>query len=193
VFTNKKIFSIRIHGIGGQGVKSIANVIAKAALASGYHIQAFPEFGPERRGAPVKAYVRISTEPILIRSLVRNPDFIILMEEKALAQEEVAKDCRSKDIFLLVNTTKTPQEINSQYSLAKDHHKIYCQNAESWVKENNGKVHSSISIIGYFMRITEIIKLDEMKDVLRQEFLEKIGEEKMRITDKVLEETYAQI
>ena len=193
MFTDKNIFNLRIHGVGGQGVKSMANVIAKAALAKGYHIQAFPEFGPEIRGAPVKAYVRISTKPIITRSLIKKPDFLILMEENVLAQEEIAKDCRDQNIPLLVNTAKMPQEINQQYDLTMDYHKIYCQDANSRAKENNNKVHPSVPIIGHFMRITEMMDIDTMKDILRKEFLEKIGEEKMRATDKVLEEAYTQI
>ena len=85
----KKILEVRWHGRGGQGAWTASELLARAAIAEGKHIQSFPEFGPERMGAPVTAFTRISTEPIMIHCAVYNPDVVAVLDPTLLKTVKV--------------------------------------------------------------------------------------------------------
>jgi 2-oxoacid:acceptor oxidoreductase gamma subunit (pyruvate/2-ketoisovalerate family) len=192
MFNNQNTFSVRIHGFGGQGIKSLASILAEAAIASGLYAQAFPEFGPERRGAPVKAYGRFSLEPIMTRAQIEKPDVIIVLDPNAFRLGATLEGVGEKTQFIL-NTSLMPVEAKETYGLDIDHHQINCVDAASLVSEHGNKVHLSIPIIGRFIRTTELVPLDKVKETITQKFLEKIGEEKTRLSEKVLEEAYYQV
>jgi len=192
MFNNNKIFTVRIHGYGGQGIKSIASMLAKTAIATGLYAQAFPEFGPERRGAPVKAYARFSAEPIMTRAQIEKPNFIIVLDTNTLNLATTTEGMDNKTYFL-INTDLIPLEVKKKFSLIPDHHQISCIDAVSSVMEHNNKVHVSIPMLGRFIRITELVPLEKIKEILSREFMEKIGEEKTRLTEKALEEAYFKI
>jgi len=101
---------IRIHGRGGQGAVTAAQLLAHAAFLEGKWVQAFPYFGAERRGAPVKAFARISDEPILVHSQVYNPDYIIVLASKLHEVVDVTEGLK-KDGIIIMNTRKKPEEI----------------------------------------------------------------------------------
>ena len=101
---------IRIHGRGGQGAVTAAQLLAHAAFLEGKWVQAFPYFGAERRGAPVKAFARISDEPILVHSQVYNPDYIIVLASKLHEVVDVTEGLK-KDGVIIMNTRKKPEEI----------------------------------------------------------------------------------
>ncbi len=186
---NKKIFSIRFHGYGGQGVKSMASILATSAIQNDMFAQAFPEFGPERRGAPVKAYARFSLNPILSRSSIKKPDLVVVMNENLLNLDDVREGTGVRTIFL-VNTTLFPNELKQKYSLIPEYRLIHCINLPDRLIDFDNKVHPSIPVLGEIIKITGIAPIEEVKLVLRQEFLKKIGEEKTKATEKALEESY---
>jgi len=101
---------IRIHGRGGQGAVTAAQLLAHAAFLEGKWVQAFPYFGAERRGAPVRAFARISDEPILVHSQVYNPDYIIVLASKLHEVVDVTEGLK-KDSVIVMNTRKKPEEI----------------------------------------------------------------------------------
>jgi len=112
------IKEIRIHGRGGQGGVTLAELIARAAYKEGKWVQAFPYFGAERRGAPVKAFARISDEPILVRSQIYNPDYIIVLDESLLDVANVTEGLKENGT-IIINTTLRPEEVNiSGYKIA---------------------------------------------------------------------------
>jgi len=104
---------IRWHGRGGQGAKTAAQLLAMAALDSGKAVQAFPEFGPERSGAPMQAYNRIDGAPIRRRFAVQHPDVVVVLDSSLLQEVEVAAGL-GPDGLLLVNADGRPGDIRSQ-------------------------------------------------------------------------------
>jgi 2-oxoacid:acceptor oxidoreductase gamma subunit (pyruvate/2-ketoisovalerate family) len=102
---------IRIHGRGGQGAVTAAQLLAHAAFLEGKWVQAFPYFGAERRGAPVKAFTRISDEPILMHSQIYDPDYVIILSPELTQVVDVTEGLK-KDGLILMNTTKKPEEIS---------------------------------------------------------------------------------
>jgi len=104
---------IRWHGRGGQGAKTAAQLLAKVAAEAGGHSQGSPEYGPERTGAPIKAYTRISDEPIDVHCGINEPDVVVVLDETLLGSQNCVEGLKEGG-KLLVNTTKTPQDLRAQ-------------------------------------------------------------------------------
>lgn len=102
---------IRIHGRGGQGAVTAAELIAIAVFENGWFVQAFPSFGVERRGAPVTAFVRLDDVPIRLRSQIYNPDFVIVLDETLIEVVDVASGIK-QDGFILINSAKNSKDFN---------------------------------------------------------------------------------
>lgn len=102
---------IRIHGRGGQGAVTMAELLAVAAFKDGWFVQAFPSFGVERRGAPVTAFVRVNDFPIRLRSQIYNPDYVIVLDVTLLEAVDVARGIK-QDGFILINSTRDPTTFN---------------------------------------------------------------------------------
>lgn len=106
----KNTVEIRWHGRGGQGAKSAALMLADAAFMTGKHVQGFPEYGPERMGAPITAYNRISDNPIRVHSNIYNPDYVVVVDETLLESVDVTAGLNPAGA-IVVNTTQSPDEI----------------------------------------------------------------------------------
>ena len=96
----KQIMEVRWHGRGGQGAKTAALALAESALREGKYIQGFPEYGPERMGAPIQAFTRISDRPILIHSHVANPDVVVVLDTTLLEMVDVTVGMSAEGILL---------------------------------------------------------------------------------------------
>ena len=108
--TEKDTIEIRWHGRSGQGAKTACLLLADAAFSSGKYVQGFPEYGPERMGAPITAYNRISDAPCTINSNIHFPDYVVVVDESLLSSVEVTQGL-SPDGAVVVNTSKAPEEI----------------------------------------------------------------------------------
>ena len=112
----KDLVEIRWHGRGGQGAKTAALLLGDAALASGKYIQAFPEYGPERMGAPVASFNRISPKPILLHSGVTNPDIVVVLDPTLIESVNVTEGMNEGGV-LIVNTERAPKDVKSDCSV----------------------------------------------------------------------------
>jgi len=120
VVSSKSLVEIVFHGRGGQGAVTAANLLVSAALKDGNKgVQAFPFFGAERRGAPVRAFARISNEEVNLRSEIYNPDIVIVLDESIMEVVDVLKGLK-KDGKILINTRKKPQDFDfhKQYNVS---------------------------------------------------------------------------
>ena len=106
------LVEIRWHGRGGQGAKTASLLLADAAFNTGKYIQGFPEYGPERMGAPITAYNRISNEPITIHSNIYEPDYVVVVDDTWLESVDVTAGLKSTGA-IVINTTKSADEIKS--------------------------------------------------------------------------------
>ncbi|MDE7030982.1 MAG: 2-oxoacid:acceptor oxidoreductase family protein [Lachnospiraceae bacterium] len=106
----KDTVEIRWHGRGGQGAKTAALLLADVAFKTGKYVQGFPEYGPERMGAPITAYNRISTRPITVHSNIYEPDYVVVVDESLLESIDVTKGLRA-DGAVIVNSTRSREEI----------------------------------------------------------------------------------
>jgi len=182
----KDVFEVRIHGRGGQGAKTASQFIAEAALGEGKQIQSFPEYGPERAGAPVKAYVRISDKVITTYAPVVNPDLVMVIDPTLMKSIDVTEGL-TKEGVLLVNTPKTSDQIKKETVFEG---KIYTVDATKISIDTVGKNLPNTPMLGAFVKISKVIPLDAVKNSVKQKFLKKLGEEKTNSTIKGVELAY---
>lgn len=164
---------IRIHGRGGQGGVTAAELLARAAFKEGKQVQAFPFFGAERRGAPVKAFARISDEPILIRSQVYNPDYVMVLDSTLLQVVNVAEGLK-KDGIVIINTTKKSDEFDLKgYRVAVVDATGIALKLKLLVA---GLPVINTPILGAFARATEEVKLESVVEAIKEEWPGPVGE-----------------
>lgn len=181
------MFQIRIHGRGGQGVVTAAELIAIAAFHSGKQAQAFPSFGVERTGAPIEAYARIDDKPIRTREHVYAPNVLIIQDASLLGNVDVTHGADKKTI-IIINTAKTKKQ-QKQFKINLPEKNIYLIDATKIAMETLGKNIVNTVILGAFAKVTGIVGMDDLKKAIEEKFREK-GRE---ITDKnikAIEEAY---
>ena len=159
----KFMVEIRIHGRGGQGVVTAAELIAIAAFKSGKQAQAFPSFGVERTGAPVESYARIDEQPIILRQQIYQPNVLIIQDATLLETVDVTKGCDKKTI-VIINTAKAEFKIN----LPKNN--IHIIDATKIALEIIGKNIVNTVILGSFAKVTGLITLESLREAITEKF-----------------------
>jgi pyruvate ferredoxin oxidoreductase gamma subunit len=145
-----KMIEVRWHGRGGQGAKTAALLFAEAVLATGKYIQAFPEYGPERMGAPVQSFNRISEDPITIHSGITNPQYVVILDPSLMDCTDVT-DGIGKSGKVIVNTTFSAEEIAKQ--LMVDKSQVYVVNASHIALETIGKNIPNTPMLGALVKV----------------------------------------
>ena len=167
------IKEIRIHGRGGQGGVTAAELIARAAYKEGKWVQAFPYFGAERRGAPVRAFARISMEPILVRSQIYNPDYVLVLDESLLEVANVTEGLK-KDGIIVINTRKEPSEVDLHgYRIATVDATGIALELELLVA---GLPVVNTAMVGAFAAATGEIKIESVVEAIKEEWRGAVGE-----------------
>ncbi|MCD6383900.1 MAG: pyruvate ferredoxin oxidoreductase subunit gamma [Thermoplasmata archaeon] len=159
------MYEVRFHGRGGQGAVTAANILAVAAFKEGKEVQAFPMFGVERRGAPVMAFTRIDEKPIDVKTLIYNPDFVVVLDPTLMEVVNVTEGLKDGSP-VIINTKKNPEEFNL------GNYKVYTVDATTIAVENGlGTPMSPIvntAIIGSFARVSGIVKLESVIEAVRE-------------------------
>jgi len=159
------MIEIRIHGRGGQGVVTAAELIATAAFKGGREAQAFPSFGAERTGAPVESFARIDDQPIITRQQIYRPDILIIQDPSLLETPEVAKGVDKKTI-IIINTAKTKAELKINFPL----NNIHTIDATKIALEIIGKNIVNTVILGSFAKATGLISLKSLTEAIEEKF-----------------------
>ena len=178
------------HGRGGQGAKTASQFLGDAALDIGKYIQAFPEYGPERAGAPMKAFTRISDEPIYIHSSVTNPDVVIVIDPTLLGTVDVTDGLEDGGI-LLVNTDKSPSDIRKETNFK--HGKVGTVDATKIALETLKIPMPNMPMLGAFLKVNNIVSIDEVSDIVKAKFIKKLGEEKTKANIEGIKRAYAEL
>jgi pyruvate ferredoxin oxidoreductase gamma subunit len=178
------MIQVRIHGRGGQGVVTAAELIAIAAFKDGKISQAFPSFGVERTGAPIESYARIDEKPIRTHEQVYEPDAIVIVDPTLIGIIDVAKGASPKT-KIIVNTREDKN--NLKINLPKEN--IYTVDATKIALEIFGKNLSNTVILGAFAKDTGLITLDGLKAAIKEKFSDK-GAEIISKNIKAIEAAY---
>ncbi len=164
---------IRWHGRGGQGAKTAAGMVAEVAVSAGKNAQAAPEYGAEREGAPIKAYTRISDEPIRVHDAIYFPDVIVVLDETLLNSENVEEGLFD-DGILLVNTKRSAAEIREQLGL--EGKSIYTIDATGIALEEIGRPIPNTVMIGALLSVTGAAEVEQIEKNIHKKFGAKLSE-----------------
>jgi 2-oxoacid:acceptor oxidoreductase gamma subunit (pyruvate/2-ketoisovalerate family) len=185
---NNRPLEIRWHGRGGQGAITAAKIIAQAAFVKGYRgVTAAPSFGAERRGAPVSASTRISSEPVLVVSQVENPDIVVVLDHTLLKYPEVTQGL-GKNGWMIVNSPLSPKELGlkGEFNVATADATKVCQDLGLMVA---GLVIVNTAILGALLRATKIVEMPTLEKVIRERFSKSTVEINLAAINKTYEIT----
>lgn len=170
----KNGIEIRWHGRGGQGAKTAALLLADVAFKTGQNVQGFPEYGPERMGAPITAYNRISADPIRVHSNIYHPDFVVVVDETLLESVDVTAGLKEKGA-IIINTAKPREEIVPKLGEYKG--RVYTIDARRISVETLGKNFPNSPMLAATVAVSEVMDrhtfITEMKASYEHKFAKK--------------------
>ena len=158
---------IRWHGRGGQGAVTAAKMVAELALGEGKFFQAFPEYGPERSGAPIVAFTRVSDAPIQVYSGVEHPQIVVVLDPSLLSIVNVTAGAPA-DAIVLVNSEMTPAELRKHYGL--EGFRYFTIAATRIAVETIKRPIPNTPMVGALTRITGLFNIDDVVTFLREDF-----------------------
>jgi pyruvate ferredoxin oxidoreductase gamma subunit len=161
-----ELFEVRWHGRGGLGAVTSAELVARAAISEGKYAQSFPSFGPERRGAPVLAFLRISDESIRTRTVVDEPDVVVVLDPGLLHAVDVTSGLK-KNSKIVINSRKSPAEVKSEFGYKWT---VATVNAKKIAAETIGVPITNTAMIGALLKLTEAVKVDSIVEQLHERF-----------------------
>ena len=168
----KDLIEIRWHGRGGQGAKTASLLLADVAFSTGKYIQGFPEYGPERMGAPMTAYNRISSKPIEVHSNIYEPDYVVVVDETLLKAVDVTNGLKEKG-GIVINTTKSLDEIKP---LLKNYNgNIYTIDAKKISEDALGKYFPNVPMLAAIEKIAGIMPDDDFMKNMEESFKHKFA------------------
>ena len=186
----QNIYQIRIHSRGGQGAKTAAQIIAEASIEEGEFAQAFSEYGPERSGAPMKTFLRISKKPINLYSDVRTPDMVVILDPSLLLNVDVTEGLADGGI-VIVNTCKDIESLKKE--LSKKDCRIYTVDAKGIAMRIIGRDLPNTAIMGAIIKLVPLIPYEHAIEETREKFEKKLSEEMVEKNVEALKEGYESI
>ena len=163
---------VRLHGRGGQGVVSAAQLLADAAVLEGKYVQAFPEFGAERSGAPISAYARLSDGPIEIHSFIRNPD-VVMVVDRSMAFFKTTVQGLSRGGCFICNFDGSSEDLRSKLGLDPSV-RIITLDATGIALRTVGKDYPNTPMLGALLKATGIVSFESLHRVLGERFKGKV-------------------
>jgi pyruvate ferredoxin oxidoreductase gamma subunit len=167
----EELIEIRWHGRGGQGVVTAGKLLAETALGTGRYFQAFPDYGPERMGAPIRAFTRLSPRPITIHAQIEEPDVVLVLDSTLLGTVPVTEGLKEEGI-LVVNTAKSPAEVREATGFHTG--QAFTVDASHIAIEEMGRDITNTPMLGAFACATGIFDMEELAKQLRAWFATKI-------------------
>ena len=177
---------IRWHGRGGQGAVASAEMLALAAIKEGKSAQAFPSFGPERRGAPVMAFTRVGDEFIHIRTGVTEPDVVVVLDPSVMGAVDVTSGLKEHGI-VIATTSKTREELADQFDID---HPLYIINATRIALDVIGRPITNTTMMGALIKVTGLVELSSVEDQISERF-PRVAEKNIEALRLAYEETRA--
>jgi len=180
---------IRWHGRAGQGVVTAGELLAEAAMGEGKHFQAFPDYGPERMGAPIKSYTRISDEPIEVHYQILTPEIVIVVNPNLLGVVEVTEGL-ADDGLLIVNTPDSPADARAKVGFQTG--RVFTVDATAIAMDQLGRDIPSTMMLGVVAKATGLVKLESLKQLVREKLGEKLRPEIVEANVRSLEKVFAE-
>lgn len=186
----KNLVEIVWHGRGGQGAVTASRLLAEAALREGKNIQAFPEFGAERTGAPVRSFTRISTAPITIHCAITTPDCVIVLDPTLLDAVDIS-DGLKPDSIVIINTSHSPKELREKVGLSGG--KVFTVDATTISVEKLGRNIPNMPMVAAMIKATGIIKLENLIETFKENYAKKFTPEIIKGNVEAIEQAYKEV
>lgn len=181
----KDITEVRWHGRGGQGSWTASEVLARTAIYEGKYIQSFPEFGPERMGAPVTAFTRISTKPIRIHCAVYEPDVVVVLDPTLLKAVPVTSGINENGV-IIINSTDEPAKVRETLKTKKG--KLWTIPATQIALKILGMPITNTAMLGTVAKATNIVSLDSIEITLKERFRSDLAEKNYAVIKQAYSE-----
>ncbi len=184
------MIEIRWHGRGGQGAKTAAEFIASCTLKEGKYSQGFPDYGPERMGAPIRGFTRIADEPIRLHCPIDSPDIVIVLDDTLLESVDVAEGLTEEGV-IIVNTLESPKELRAKLGL--EGRRVYTLDATQISLDEIGRPIPNTPMIGALVKATDIIDLDTVIEDVKEKFKEKFKKPVVEGNIKAIRRAYKEV
>jgi len=168
------MIEIRWHGRGGQGAKTASLLLADVAFATGMYVQGFPEYGPERMGAPITAYNRLDNEPITIHSNIYEPDMVVVVDESLIGPVAVTGGLKA-DGSIIVNSSGDPAEVKARLQELGFNGKVYVIDAKAVSVKNLGKYLPNTPLLSAAVKVTGLMEKESFFENMRGSFAHKFA------------------
>jgi 2-oxoacid:acceptor oxidoreductase gamma subunit (pyruvate/2-ketoisovalerate family) len=180
------MMEFRWHGRGGQGAWTASELLARTALDEGKYIQSFPEFGPERMGAPVTAFTRISSEPIRLHCPIYDPDVVVVLDDTLLKSVPVTAGLNRDDDVLIINSTEEPAALKESLKVTKG--KVWTVPATEIALKILGVPITNTALLGSVAKATGIVTLDGIAKTLKGRFRPDLAEKNFAVVKEAFME-----
>jgi len=180
-----ELIEIRWHGRGGQGAWTASELLAKAAILERKNIQSFPEFGPERMGAPVNSYTRISEKPIKLHCSIYNPDVVVVLDPTLIKTVPVTQGLKEKGV-LIINTKEKPAEVRTKLGLKTG--KVWTVPATEIALKILGRPITNTAMIGAVAKATRVVSLESILKAAKERFPPNVAEKNIAIVREAYKE-----
>lgn len=167
-----KTVEIRWHGRGGQGAKTAALLLADVAFKTGKYVQGFPEYGPERMGAPITAYNRISDTPLTVHSNIYEPDYVVVVDESLLESIDVTKGLK-KEGAIIINSERSKEELIPL--LGGYEGEVYVLNAKDISIRTLGKNYPNSPMLAATVAVSKVMERNDFLNEMRASFQHKFA------------------
>ena len=181
---------IRWHGRGGQGAVTAAKMVAEVALGQGKYFQAFPEYGPERSGAPIVAFTRISDERIQVYAGVEHPQIVVVLDQSLLSIVDVARGAPA-DAIVLVNSELSPVELRKKYGI--EGRRLFTVAASRIASETIRRPIPNTPMVGALTRITDLFPIEDVAEFMRADFSKKFPPKVVEGNMQALTRSYEEV
>jgi pyruvate ferredoxin oxidoreductase gamma subunit len=180
------MYEIRWHGRAGQGIITVSRLLAYAGLLEKKHVQAFPEFGPERIGAPMTGFTRISDTPIEVHSRIYEPNVVVVLDSTLLKIVKVT-DGLKRDGTLLINSAKSSEEIKKELGLASEHCYTIDATKISLDIFGSGKAFNT-SMLGALIRAVPAVSTESLTKAMRERFSAELIDKNLQVMERGMKE-----
>ncbi len=185
-----KLIEITWYGRGGQGVVTAGKVLAETAMEAGRYFQSAPEYGPERAGAPIKAYTRLSDAPITLHSSIEEPDVVVVLDPTVIGPVDVAAGLKPEGV-IIVNTPNPPEEMRRQLGLRSG--RVVTIDATRIAIDEIGRDITNTPLLGAFAQVTGLFTVPEIVEQTRARFGKKLAPAVVQANVRAIERAAAEV
>ncbi len=180
------MLEFRWHGRGGQGAWTASELLARTAIFEGKYIQSFPEFGPERMGAPVTAFTRISAEPIRLHCSVYDPDVVVVLDNTLLKTVPVTSGINREEDVIIINSIEEPAKFRRSLKVTTG--KVWTVPATEIALKFLGAPITNTALLGAVAKATNVVTMDGIEKNVKERFKPEIAEKNIAVIKQAYEE-----